>query len=175
MHIREYRPEDFVELWRLDQECFPPDIAYSKVELMHYIRRRGTFTLVADGDGTIAGFVVAECRVTRSRHVSDAQERGVGHIITIDVHGAARRTRVGSTLMDMAEARLRQNGCAVVYLETPVNNRAAIAFYKKRRYSVLSTIPRYYGGKLDALVMGKRLDAVPNGRASAPATQSSSK
>jgi ribosomal protein S18 acetylase RimI-like enzyme len=42
-----------------------------------------------------------------------------------------------------------------------VNNSAAISFYKKRDYTVLSTAPRYYEGKLDALVMGKKLKHHP--------------
>ena len=42
--IRDYRPQDFDELWQLDQSCFAPGIAYSRFELMRYIRRRGAFT-----------------------------------------------------------------------------------------------------------------------------------
>ena len=147
MDFREYRPDDFEELWRLDHECFVPSMAYSRFELMCYIRRRSAFTLVAEEGKAIAGFVVAE---------RDAR-RQAGHIITIDVRSTARRTGVGTTLMDAAEARLFQSGCRAVYLETAVNNEAAIAFYKRRGYFVLSTVPRYYDGKLDALVMGKKL------------------
>ena len=147
MDFREYRPDDFEELWRLDHECFAPNLAYSRFELMSYIRRRSAFTLVAEDGKVIAGFVVAE---------RDAR-RQAGHIITIDVRSTARRTGVGTTLMDAAEARLLESGCRAVYLETAVNNEAAIAFYKRRGYFVLSTVPRYYDGKLDALVMGKKL------------------
>ena len=31
--IRDFEPEDFETLWRMDQECFPPGISYSKQEL----------------------------------------------------------------------------------------------------------------------------------------------
>jgi ribosomal-protein-alanine N-acetyltransferase len=65
---------------------------------------------------------------------------------------------LGTLLMDAAEARMRDQHCDVVYLETAVDNRAAIAFYKGRGYAFLSTIPRYYPGGLDALVMGKKLN-----------------
>ena len=156
MQIREYRAKDFSQLWRLDQECFAPTIAYSRFELMHYIRRPGAFTLVVENSDAIVGFVVAECRVARGR----GQTRYTGHIITIDVSAAARRSGLGTSLMDAAERRLKKTGCDVVYLETAVNNAAAIAFYKLRGYSVLSVIPRYYDGKLDALLMGKKLATV---------------
>jgi ribosomal-protein-alanine N-acetyltransferase len=150
--IRDYHPRDFSALWRLDQDCFPAGIAYSRMELMHYIGRPHAFTLVAEATGengttgTIAGFIVAE----RDR-------RHFGHVITIDVREQARRTGLGSQLMAAAEQRLRSDGCTVIYLEAAVNNHAALAFYKRRGYSMLSTIPRYYNGELDALVLGKRL------------------
>jgi hypothetical protein len=45
--IREFKPGDFETLWRIDQECFPAGIAYTKQELKAYVRHRGAFTLVA--------------------------------------------------------------------------------------------------------------------------------
>lgn len=150
--IREYRFSDFAELWQLDQECFEPGISYSRAELMHYIRRRGAFTLVAEQEKSaehqIAGFVIAE-----------REQTSLGHIITIDIGGKARRQGLGSRLMEAAEQRLAQLGCPAVYLETAVNNQAAIAFYKRLGYFIVKTIPRYYQNRLDALVMAKKLSA----------------
>jgi ribosomal-protein-alanine N-acetyltransferase len=154
VHIREYRPQDFNSIWRLDQECFAPGIAYSRFELMHYIRRRGAFTLVAENDRGICGFLVAE---RRSGIRMQNKPPAAGHIITIDVSQAARRSGIGNDLMAMAERRLSEAGCDIVYLEVAVNNAAALEFYKQRGYAVLQVIPRYYDEKIDALVMGKKL------------------
>ena len=109
------------------------------------MRREGSFTLVAEGDAGILGFVVAETR------------RKTGHIITIDVVAEARRTGVGSALLGVAESQLQQNGAKAVALETPVNNEAAIRFYKQQGYFVERTVAGYYSGQLDALVMTKEL------------------
>jgi ribosomal-protein-alanine N-acetyltransferase len=151
-HIREYRPADFPALYRLDQDCFEPGIAYSRMELMHYLGRRRSFALVAEQTACrpprIDGFIVVE-----------QDRRNLAHVITIDVAAEARRGGLGSALMEEAEQRLAQQGCPAVYLETAVDNAAAIAFYKRRGYAVLSTIPRYYNGTIDALVMGKKLSA----------------
>ena len=46
--LREFRREDFDSLWRIDQACFVPGIAYSRLELAAYIRLRGAFTVVAE-------------------------------------------------------------------------------------------------------------------------------
>jgi len=154
-HIRDYRPQDFDELWQLDQSCFPAGIAYSRFELMRYIRRRGAFTLVAEnGKQQITGFAVAECQSLPAQGEGGIR-RSAGHVVTLDVRAEARRTGVGTTLMDAVESRLWEAGCSAVYLETAVNNQGAVAFYKRRGYSVLRIVPRYYAGDLDALLMGK--------------------
>jgi ribosomal-protein-alanine N-acetyltransferase len=143
--IRDFRPEDFDTLWRIDQECFPPGISYSQQELKVYVRHRGACTLVAeDADHKIAGFIVAYGGLT-------------GHITTIDVIAAVRRTGVGSQLLRTVEDRLRKEGSKAVSLETAVDNVAALAFYKRHGYHVVSTWPRYYSNGVDALVLKKDL------------------
>lgn len=166
--IRDFQPTDFDTLWRIDQDCFPPGISYSRMELNVYMRHRGSFTLIAvetgaavagpllegtgesvprilPGNAEIAGFIVAEA------------ERVSGHVITIDVIAAARRFGVGSLLLRGAEDRLRAVRCGSVELETAVDNVSALSFYKRHGYSVVRTSPRYYSNGVDALVLQKDL------------------
>lgn len=163
--IRQFQEAEFDTLWRIDQSCFHPQLAYSRPELAFYMRRPGSFTLVAEnasggvsGNGgaralsanvDILGFIVAETR------------RKAGHIITIDVVLEARRSGVGSALLDAAEDQLRGAGAVTAALETPVNNDAAIHFYKRKGYFVEKTVARYYSNQLDALVMSKDLTRSP--------------
>lgn len=167
--IRDFQPADFDTLWRIDQACFPAGIAYSRAELKLYIRRRGSFTLVAldasrvafDPDPgrapkssspvpfsnpAIAGFIVAE-----------PEHQGSGHVITIDVIATARRSGVGSLLLRSAEGRLRSAGSSSIELETAVDNVSALSFYKRHGYNVIRTFPRYYSNGVDALVLRKAL------------------
>jgi ribosomal-protein-alanine N-acetyltransferase len=155
--IRPYRAADFDRLWEIDQICFEPGIAYSQMDLTGFIMRRNAITLVAefageadrpdsDGSGTIAGFVVAQ------------PYRKRGRILTIDIVPEARGQSLGSRLMEEAEARLRQRGCTEVYLETAVDNQAALKMYHKLGYHILRTLPGYYHANgLDAFLMGKAL------------------
>lgn len=160
--VRQYRSEDFKTLWRIDQACFPPDIAYTPSELRLFIQRSGSFTLVAEASPeaaleqptpdfhlSILGFLVAIGR------------RRAGHLITIDVRSEARRHRVGSALLDAAESRLRRSNCEVMRLETAVDNRAALSFYKRHAYSITKVVPRYYSNGVDALVLEKKLLSPP--------------
>lgn len=149
-NLREFRQDDFETLWKIDQKCFPPGISYSRQELRHYMERAGAFTLIAEGGSTpsIVGFIVGE-----------SGKRGVGHIITIDVLPEVRRAGTGSQLLRAAEDRLLSKTCRFVYLETAVDNTAALAFYKRHGYFVIKTQPRYYSNEMDALVLKKQLAA----------------
>ena len=110
------------------------------------MRSRGSFTLVAtDDQEQIQGFIVATTGPT-------------GHIITIDVGPASRRSGVGSLLLQGAEERLRAGGCRAVGLEAAVDNISALSFYKRHGYAVVRTWPRYYSNGVDALVLKKQLN-----------------
>ncbi len=146
--IREYRRQDFETLWQIDQACFARGISYTRRELAFYLARKLGFTLVGEREGKIVGFVVV-----------DRDRQGQAHVITIDVLSEARRSGLGSRLMAEADERLRTLGCSVVFLETAVDNAAAIAFYKRHGYTVVHTIPRYYLDSIDALVLSKELTA----------------
>lgn len=178
--IRSYRAADFEWLWQIDQACFTPGIAYSQMELSGFITRRNAITLVAErapadrlpmarlaGDSpshldeqgrnaardalsqsnhSIAGFAIAQ---PYKKH---------GRIITLDVLPEARRSGLGSSLLQEAETRLRQRHCAEVYLETAVDNEAALKLYHKHGYAILRTLPGYYHASgLDAFLLGKEL------------------
>jgi len=156
--IREFQKGDFETLWQIDQDCFDPQLAYSRPELAFYMRRVSAFTLVAEDAGK--GMREDGARVGRSRilgFIVAEKQRQTGHIITIDVIEEARRLGVGSALLAAAEDRLRENGAIAVELETAVNNDVAIRFYKQKAYFVERTIRGYYSNGLDALVMGKAL------------------
>lgn len=171
--LRESRREDFETLWDIDQQCFPPGISYSRPELRAYMRRPRSFTLVAEsaspnGAGRTdarepeaiehhaTGQSPASSPVTLGFIVAEASNRGVGHIITIDVVPQGRHVGIGSHLLASAEARLLAANCHAVILEVAVHNLPALAFYKRQHYDVLKTIPHYYSDGVDALVLGKR-------------------
>jgi [ribosomal protein S18]-alanine N-acetyltransferase len=155
--LRDYRPGDLRRLWEIDQQCFVRGIAYSQRELAHYIAHAGGFTVVAETAGTVGNETARQPRNIVGFLVGHVLPRGAGHIVTIDVLPEARRARIGSLLMEECEARMRAAECKAVYLETAVDNDIALRFYKRHRYSVLKTIPRYYLDSIDALLMGKKL------------------
>lgn len=145
MRLRAYRPVDFQALWKLDQLCFAPGIAYSRSMLAAFLEEPGAFTIVAEEKGVVQGFILT--------HV----DKKHGHIITIDIRETMRRTGLGSRLLKAAEDRLRRLQKEGVVLEVAVDNLPALTFYKRHGFSVVKTIPRYYSNGLDALEMAKVL------------------
>jgi ribosomal-protein-alanine N-acetyltransferase len=151
--LRGFQEVDFETLWKIDQACFAPGIAYSRPELMSYLHLSRSSTVVAEGRSpgspqpvNILGFIVAH-----------AGSKGLGHIITIDVLPAAQRLGVGSRLLSAAEVWMRAKQCSKSHLETAVDNLAALAFYKRHDYLLLKTLPRYYSNGVDAFVLQKDL------------------
>jgi ribosomal-protein-alanine N-acetyltransferase len=160
-NIRDYRALDFDRLWEIDQRCFPPGIAYTQMELSGFITRRNAITLVGElpsrpfdeqcanaaaNDG-IAGFVIAH-----------PVRRKYGRILTLDILPEARRFGLATRLMAACEERLRAAGCSKVYLETAVNNEAALGLYRTLGYEILRTLPEYYAShSLGAFLMSKPL------------------
>ncbi len=187
--IRPYRAADFERLWQIDQACFAPGIAYSQMELSGFITRRNAVTLVAEAAATDQHGVHQAGRSSSSEELQDPHPgkrsrngapgthssgdddaiagfaiaqpyKKHGRILTLDVLPQARRSGLGSTLLLECEARLRQRGCAEVYLETAVDNGAALKLYHKLGYRILRTLPGYYQATgLDAFLMGKELQA----------------
>lgn len=153
LRLRDYATKDFAELWKLDQRCFRQGISYSREELAAYIQRTSSFTIIAEDERAIIGFIVADFLGSKS----------IGHIITIDVDPAFRRKQIGSRLMQAAEENLVARGCKGIRLEVAADNSSAIAFYHRHGYRVFRTIPRYYLASIDALAMLKALQQSPDG------------
>lgn len=145
IRLRPYQPSDFEALYRIDQACFPRGIAYGRTELKFHLQSQGSFRLIADIAGSVAGFIITE------------QSAEFAHIITLDVQESHRRRNVGSLLLSAAELAAAAHGSRLMYLETATTNKPAIALWKKHGYRESGRIKDYYGRGLDAFQMHKLL------------------
>jgi len=143
---RQYEAKDFARLHKLDQECFPPGIAYSKWSLHYYLSLPGADCLVAEEGKKLAGFLLAE------------KNPPLGHIITLDVAEAFRRRGAGTMLLREMEEHFAFRGVESVLLETSVENKSGIAFWEKHGYRTEAVVKKYYLGKIDAFEMRKKLE-----------------
>lgn len=147
MLLRAYQPDDFDALYKLDQSCFPRGIAYSKTTLRYFLALASAECLLAVEEGDIAGFILSEA------------DGALAHIITLDVAEAHRRSGVGSLLLKAAEKNLTAQGVRTVFLETAVNNHAAVNFWSRHGYIQEDILKRYYLNRIDGYEMRKTLTA----------------
>jgi ribosomal-protein-alanine N-acetyltransferase len=143
--VRQSDPKDFPALFKLDQKCFPPGIAYSKTMLRHFLTQPGAESLVAVDEKTIVGFLLTE------------ENPPLGHVMTLDVAESYRRKGIGSLLLQESEANMGFRGVRTMLLETAISNEAGVAFWQSHGYRIEAVLKNYYPGHLDAYEMRKRL------------------
>ena len=151
--IRQYDSHDFATIFKLDQSCFPPGIAYSKTMLRYYLAQAGAECLIAVDGAKIVGFLISE------------ENPPLGHVVTLDVGESHRRQGVGSLLLAESEAHMAFRGVRTVLLETATANEAGIAFWERHGYRREAVLKNYYPGRLDAFEMRKILSAAPRSKA----------
>jgi [ribosomal protein S18]-alanine N-acetyltransferase len=149
IRLRDGVEADADRLFELDRICFDAGIAYSLREFRWLLRSQKTLCIVAEDDGVLAGFAMAQESMIR-------KSRG-GHIVTIDVAPDFRRRGIGRLLMERIEKRQRAEGSGWLRLEVAVNNSAAYEFYLQLGFTAIGQIPDYYHGDVDAIVMEKGL------------------
>jgi ribosomal-protein-alanine N-acetyltransferase len=143
--IRQYEAHDFAALFKLDQACFPPGVAYSKWSLQYFLNLPAADCLVAEGGGQIVGFILAEANPP------------LAHIITLDVAPGQRRSGLGTRLLSEMEKHFKYHEVRSVLLETAADNETGIAFWQHHGYRTEAVLKKYYLGRVDAFEMRKKL------------------
>ncbi len=160
IRLRDGVAADLGKLFELDRVCFDEGVAYSLREFRSLLRSQKTLCIVAEDEGELAGFAIAQETVVH-------KSRG-GHIVTIDIAPNFRRRGIGRILMEQIQERLRAVGAVWLRLEVAVNNFAASEFYVGLGFAPIGRIANYYHGSVDALVMEK---ALAGGAAGHPVTR----
>ncbi len=149
--IRSTIPSDFATLVAIDQSCFEKDVAYDSYELRYFMSRPSATTLVAEVDGTIAGFLVLDMQGDRSGAT----------LVTLDVRDSYRNTGIGSELLVHSEDLLARGGSTRYTLQVDTVNSVALEFYRRRGFRVVRTLRRYYPNGADAYLMEKQVAKRP--------------
>ncbi len=144
--FRKLQQKDLYQAYLLDQLCFPQSISYSFDTFLYFYFYIKHYSLVAEEDGKIVGFIIASIERDKT-----------SQIITLDIHPNYRKRKLGTKLLSSVEDHLISRGIKNVYLQVEVNNTPAINLYKKFGFTEARRLPRYYLNKIDALLMKKIL------------------
>lgn len=144
--FRDYQPADLDAMYALDVACFEPAFQFSRRAMRRFAEARGAITVLAEADGTLAGFCIVQ------------MEDGSGYVVTLDVAPPWRRKGLASRLMLEIESRARVAGATGMALHVFSGNSGAIRFYEHLGYERSGVDPGFYGRGLDALIYRKQLE-----------------
>jgi ribosomal-protein-alanine N-acetyltransferase len=108
--------------------------------------RNGWYASVAEGDGALAGFLVARAQL------------GELEILNMAIRSQLRRHGAGSLLLREALEFGRRMGAKTAFLEVRESNSPAVAFYGAHGFDVAGRRKRYYSDPAeDALLLSRSL------------------
>jgi ribosomal protein S18 acetylase RimI-like enzyme len=134
--LRQYQQRDraaLVSLWARCGLTRPWNDPYRDID--RKLRRDAPNLLVLEDGGQLVGSVMV------------GYEGHRGWVNYLAVHPGHQRRGLGRLLMDEAERRLRELGCAKVSLQIRTSNEAAVEFYRRIGYTFD-----------DVISMGRRLE-----------------
>lgn len=151
-HLRMARREDVREIANLSRCLIELGLrgwAWHPTRVARALMQRETCALVAEIDGTLAGFAIAE--------FGDARV----HLSLLAVKPAHQRRGLGSTLIEWIETSALTAGLDHVVAELRVNNFAARSFYESLGFRQTRFIPGYYQGTEAAVRMQHDIRVTP--------------
>ncbi|MBR2782107.1 MAG: ribosomal protein S18-alanine N-acetyltransferase [Oscillospiraceae bacterium] len=144
LKIRPMCREDIPEVAELDEMCF--SVPWSAASLEGELDNELADWLVADLDGTIAGYVGAQT-------VLDEAD-----LMNLAVHPELRRHGVAKALLTSLMLRLYDRGARSLTLDARVGNVPAVALYRSLGFEVAGRRKNYYEKpKEDAYIFRREL------------------
>jgi ribosomal-protein-alanine N-acetyltransferase len=149
MLYRSYQPDDFDQLYAVEEICFRPPFRFSRVYMRQIVSSTDAATWIAEEGGTIAGFAIVEWLVESN----DA----TAYIQTIEVLPEFRRVGVAAELMRRLEASAIEAGARFIWLHVDAENSTAQRLYERHGYTRQGREENYYPRGRAALIYVKPL------------------
>jgi ribosomal protein S18 acetylase RimI-like enzyme len=150
--VRSFSSADLPFAFALSSQVFG---AYSRnpdATLRGILRDPGVMGLVAEREGSAAGFVLF--RVTRlGRAFGPWEDPARGYVDAIAVDPGAHGRGLGSALLAEAERIARARGAVAMSLMTALSNQRALRLFHSAGYHQLYVQPNAYRGGKDSVVM----------------------
>jgi ribosomal-protein-alanine N-acetyltransferase len=149
MFYRAFKPEDFDSLYAIEEICFHPPLRFSRRYMRRLVDSRNGTTWIAEENGMVAGFAVADWTLGSSGSIAYLQ--------TIEVVPEQRGRGVASELLKRTESSARDAGATNLWLHVDATNANAIRLYERRGYAVYGGEDHYYGPGRGALIYSKEI------------------
>jgi ribosomal protein S18 acetylase RimI-like enzyme len=147
---RAYKPEDFAQLYAVEEVCFQPPFRFSRGYMRQLVIDLDAATWIAEEEGRIAGFAIVD--------LGYEIDTVIAYLQTIEVMPLARGQGVGAGLLARCEESARMAGATRIRLHVDEENAVAINLYERHGYVFESRHENYYPRGRAALIGEKVLE-----------------
>jgi ribosomal protein S18 acetylase RimI-like enzyme len=150
MLYRLYKPADFAQLYAIEVACFEPPFRFSQALVRELTRDAHSAAWVAEEDGHIAGFAIAD--------LNQGAKSKRAYIQTIEVLAERRGAGIGGELLRRVEDSARGAEVGTIWLHVDTENPAAIRLYEAHGYKRQRKAENFYPRSRAAYVYCKTLE-----------------
>jgi ribosomal protein S18 acetylase RimI-like enzyme len=150
MHYRHYSPDDFAELYQIEELCFQVPFLFSRRTLRRMMENSPSVTWVAEDEGRLVGFAVVE--------FAERVDGKIAYIQTVEVLAQQRGHGVGGELLRRVEGSARAAGAGALWLHVDTQNIGAIRLYEAHGYSCVGRREDFYAKGRAGLIYRKLLE-----------------
>jgi ribosomal-protein-alanine N-acetyltransferase len=143
---RLYAPEDFDQLYAVEEACFQPPFRFGRRYMRQLVNSSNAATWIADQDRRLAGFAIVEW------------EQTAAYIQTLEVAPDHRGQGIGAELLRRIEGSSRAMGAQTIRLHVDAENAGAIRLYQVQGYLYEGREENYYPWGRAALAYAKPLE-----------------
>ena len=149
MNYRLFQPEDFPDIYAIEEVCFQRPERFSRRYMRHLLNSPETATWIAEQDGRMAGFAIVEW----AQQITGI----VAYIATIEVLRERRGQGIGAELLRRLEGSANAERAIEVCLHVDTENAPAIRLYERSGYQKAGREDHYYARHRPAAIYVKPL------------------
>lgn len=150
MHYRLFEPDDFDDLYAIEEICFQPPERFSRRYLRQLTGSADAATwIAAEPNGKMAGFTILEWAPQNSGVVA--------YIETIEVLPEFRGRGIAAELMRRLEGSANAERAVSIWLHVDAENASAIRLYERLGYQNTGRADHYYNRNRAAAIYAKSL------------------
>ena len=149
MNYRLFQPEDFHDLYAIEEVCFQPPQRFTRRYMRQLLASSEAATWIADQERQMAGFAIVEW----SPQVTGI----VAYIATIEVLPEYRGLGIGAELLRRLEGSANAERAIEIWLHVDTENSSAIRLYERSGYQKAGRANHYYARHRPAAIYVKPL------------------